>query len=102
MSGKIFINYRRGDDPGNTGRLFDQLAQEFPSDQLFMDVEGGMTPGDAFVQVLETQVAPCDVLLSVLGQGSLAATDETAAGRLATPDDCISIGLAAAMRRTAR
>jgi hypothetical protein len=31
MTGKIFINYRRGDDPGNTGRLFDRLQEVFAS-----------------------------------------------------------------------
>ena len=29
MAGKIFINYRRGDDPGHTGRLFDRLQDTF-------------------------------------------------------------------------
>ncbi len=37
MAGKIFINYRRGDDddPGNTGRLFDRLQDAFAREQLF-------------------------------------------------------------------
>ena len=39
MAGKIFINYRRGDDPGNTGRLFDRLQEVFSTDRLFMDVD---------------------------------------------------------------
>ena len=33
--GKIFINYRRGDDPGAAGRLYDRLEQEFAQDDLF-------------------------------------------------------------------
>jgi hypothetical protein len=37
MAGKIFINYRRGDDPGNTGRLFDRLQDEFEPQQLFLE-----------------------------------------------------------------
>jgi hypothetical protein len=51
---KIFINYRRGDDPGNTGRLFDRLQEVFASDQLFMD--DNIAPGLDFVRVLEEQV----------------------------------------------
>jgi hypothetical protein len=43
MVGKIFLNYRRGDDPGNTGRLFDRLQDEFEPDQLFLDVTA-LTP----------------------------------------------------------
>jgi hypothetical protein len=29
MTGKIFINYRRGDDPSYTGPLFDRLQDAF-------------------------------------------------------------------------
>ena len=63
MAGKIFINYRRGDDPGNTGRLFDRLEDAFPRDQLFIDVDS-IPPGHDFVRVLEHTVAQCDVLLA--------------------------------------
>jgi hypothetical protein len=52
---KIFINYRRGDDPSNTGRLFDRLQEVFASDQLFMDVDN-IAPGLDFVRVLEEQM----------------------------------------------
>jgi hypothetical protein len=39
MPGKIFINYRRGDDPNAAGRLFDHLQEVFASEHLFMDVD---------------------------------------------------------------
>jgi hypothetical protein len=55
MAGKIFINYRRGDDPGNTGRLFDRLQEAFQSDQLFMDIDN-IAPGLDFLRVIEEQV----------------------------------------------
>jgi len=29
MSGIVFINYRRGDDPGSAGRFFDRLNEAF-------------------------------------------------------------------------
>jgi hypothetical protein len=32
---KIFISYRRGDDPGSAGRLFDALKDALEADQLF-------------------------------------------------------------------
>ncbi|MGO9484185.1 MAG: hypothetical protein ACLPX9_06340, partial [Rhodomicrobium sp.] len=66
-SGKIFINYRRGDDPGFTTALYMRLEEEFGKDRLFMDVEGGIKPGDDFVEVLGAQVAQCDVLLAIVG-----------------------------------
>jgi hypothetical protein len=40
MAGKIFINYRRGDEAGFTQAPYLRLESEFASDDLFMDVEG--------------------------------------------------------------
>ena len=37
-AGKIFINYRRDDDPGNTGRLFDRLHEAFKYDWVLKPV----------------------------------------------------------------
>jgi hypothetical protein len=45
MAAKIFINYRRGDDPGYAGRLCDQLRKAFGTNQVFMDVQD-IAPGD--------------------------------------------------------
>jgi Sulfatase-modifying factor enzyme 1 len=59
MAGKIFINYRRGDDPGNTGRLFDRLQEAFQPDPLFMDIDN-IAPGLDFLRVIEEQVDQCD------------------------------------------
>jgi hypothetical protein len=67
MAGKIFLNYRRGDDPGTTGRLYDRLESELGPGQLFMDVEGHIKGGDDFVDVLKAQVEACDLLLAVIG-----------------------------------
>ena len=86
MQGKIFINYRRGDDPGHTGRLFDHLQEVFQPDQLFMDVDS-IAPGLDFVHVLEEQVAKCDVLLAVIGHGWLDARDGAGKRRLDNADD---------------
>jgi hypothetical protein len=67
VAGKIFLNYRRGDDPGFTQALYLRLESEFPAGDLFMDVEGHIKPGDDFVDVLRAQVAATDVLLVVIG-----------------------------------
>ena len=58
MAGKIFINYRRGDDPENTGRRFDRLQDVFEPGQLFMDVDN-IAPGLDFVRELHERVADC-------------------------------------------
>jgi chemotaxis protein histidine kinase CheA len=90
MTGKIFINYRRGDDPGFAQALFARLEQVFPPEKLFMDVDN-IEPGLDFVEVLKEQVAQCDVLISIIGKGWTDARDETGARRLENPADFVRI-----------
>jgi TIR domain len=101
MAGKIFINYRRGDDPGNTGRLFDRLQEAFQPDQLFMDVDS-IAPGLDFVRVLEEQVGQCDALLAVIGKGWTDARDDTGARRLDNPEDFVRIEIESALKQDKR
>src|SRR5262249_42612742 len=101
MAGNIFINYRRGDDPGNTGRLFDRLQEAFASDQLFMDVDN-IAPGLDFVRVLEEQVGRCDALLAVVGKGWIAAGDDKGVRRLDNPEDFVRIEIESALKQDKR
>lgn len=93
MAGKIFINYRRGDDPGYTQALYQRLEGEFASGDLFMDVEGHIKPGDDFVGVLGAQVAQCDILLVVIGPR----WQELLAARADDRDDFVAIEIKAAL-----
>jgi len=77
MTSKIFINYRRGDEPGFTQALLGRLEQAFPAERLFIDVDN-IPPGEDFVSMLESQVAQCDAMLTVIGNGWLNAKDEHA------------------------
>src|SRR5262245_8561621 len=101
MAGKIFISYRRGDDPGNTGRLFDHLQQSFESEQLFMDVDS-IAPGLDFVRVLEEQVGQCDVLLAMIGPRWLAAVDQQGSRRIDDPNDFVRIETESALKQDKR
>jgi hypothetical protein len=101
MAGKIFINYRRGDDPGFTGRLFDRLQEAFEPERLFLDVDN-IAAGLDFVRVLEEQVAQCDVLLAVIGKGWISAADATSARRLDNPDDFVRIEIESALKQDKR
>src|SRR5260370_27532242 len=101
MAGGIFINYRRGDDPGNTGRLGDRLLEAFPPEQLFMDVDS-VPPGVDFVRMLEEKVTQCDVLLAVIGKDWIDARDATGARRLDNPDDFVRIEIESALKRGKR
>jgi hypothetical protein len=96
MTGKIFINYRRGDDPGHTGRLFDRLQDVFEPQQLFLDVDN-IAPGLDFIRVLNEHVAECDVVLAVIGKGWIDARDETGRRRLDDPADFVRIEIISAL-----
>jgi TIR domain/WD domain, G-beta repeat len=93
MAGKIFINYRRGDDPGFTQALYQRLEDEFAARDLFMDVEGQIRPGDDFVAVLNSHVAECDVLLAVIGPR----WEELLAPRAGDAEDFVMIEIKAAL-----
>jgi adenylate cyclase len=96
MAGRIFINYRRGDDPGHTGRLFDRLQEVFFPEELFMDVEN-IDPGLDYRQVLKEQVAKCDVLLAVIGRGWIDARDSAGNRRLDSPSDLVRLEIEEAL-----
>jgi hypothetical protein len=98
MAGKIFINYRREDSIATAGRLRDRLAETFGPDNLFVDVDN-IPVGFNFEEYLKSQVAACDVVLSVIGPNWLNAKDETDQRRLDKPDDFVATELAAALAR---
>ena len=68
---------------GFTQALYSRLEQAFPSESLFMDVDN-IAPGLDFVQVLNEEVARCDVVIAVIGKNWLGATDETGSGASTT------------------
>ena len=101
MIRKIFVNYRRGDDSGSAGRLFDRLEQAFGFEQLFMDVDS-IEPGLDFVEVLDKQVAQCDVVLVVIGQNWLHSADEAGQRRLDDPNDFVRVEIESGLKRRKR
>jgi hypothetical protein len=101
MSGKIFVSYRRSDDPGFTGRLFDRLLGAFGPEQIFMDVEN-IAAGIDFRHMLEEQVADCDVLLAVIGKNWADARDAAGVRRLENPDDFVRIEIESALNSNKR
>jgi hypothetical protein len=97
MAQKIFINYRRGDDPGFTRALYLHLQLE-GGFELFMDVEGDIKPGDDYIAVLTAQVAACNVLLAVIGPRWA----NLLAERAGDPGDWVAIEIEAALRHGKR
>ena len=99
LSGKIFINYRRGDDAGYTrSRLFaSDSRQLFRPELLFMDVDN-IEPGSGFRARAERAASrQCDVLISVIGKGWIDARDEAGTRRLDNPNDFVRIEIESAL-----
>ncbi len=101
MGGNIFINYRRDDDAGFTQALYSRLEQAFSVERLFMDIDS-IAPGLDFVQVLNDEVARCDVVIAVVGKNWLSVTDETGARRLDNPEDFVRIEIESALTQKKR
>jgi TIR domain len=97
MAGKIFINYRRGDDPGATGWLRQLLEDAFSADQLFMDIDS-IAPGLDFVRVLEDEVDKCDVFLAVIGPRWFGDMNAEGTRRLDNPEDFVRIEIESALK----
>lgn len=98
MAGKILINYRRGDNSGYAGRLYDHLQDKFEPQQIFRDVDS-IAPGLDLVRELNERVAECDVLLAVIGNDWIGARNAAGGRRLDDPDDFVRIEIAAALRQ---
>jgi GTPase SAR1 family protein len=101
MSGKIFINYRRGDDSGFTGRVFDRLVRRYTSSDIFMDVDS-IPPGSNFPDLLAEWIGHCDVFLSIIGRNWENATCNNSIRRLDDPNDFVRREIALALQRDIR
>ena len=74
------------------------MVREFGSDLLFMDVDA-IPLGANFVKVISEEVAKCDALLAVIGQGWLDARDANGKRRLDNGDDFVRIEIGTALKR---
>jgi hypothetical protein len=99
--GRIFISYRREGTAYPAGWLDDRLADHYGGGQVFKDVDS-IQLGDDFVEVITRAVGSCDVLLALIGDGWLTATDEHGRRRLDDPDDFVRLEIEAALARNIR
>ena len=97
----LFISYRRQDAPDLAGRLYDRLEERFGEDRVFMDVDS-IEPGLDFSAVISRAVSSCAVLLVVIGDKWLTATDPRGRRRLDNPDDYVRLELEAGLTRDVR
>jgi hypothetical protein len=97
----IFISYRRRDDPGFAGRLYDHLVAEFGHDNVFMDVST-IEPGADFAESISDSLSRCKVLIAVIGERWLGMIDENGIPRLHNPRDYVRVEIETALRRGIR
>jgi TIR domain len=100
-AGRVFISYRREETAYPAGWLFDRLANRFGRDQIFKDVDS-IELGDDFVEVINSAVGSCDVLLALIGDQWLTVTDGQGNARLDNPDDYVRLEIEAALTRDVR
>ncbi len=95
---RIFISYRRSDSAAVSGRIYDRLCQTFGEGSIFKDVDD-IPPGANYRAILEHEVALCDVLLVIIGQGWLNAADPQGKRRLDHHDDFVRIEVETGLKR---
>jgi formylglycine-generating enzyme required for sulfatase activity len=74
------------------------LAHEFGHNLLFMDVDS-IPLGSDFIKVLREEVTKCDVLLAVIGNHWLDASDADGQRRLDSDSDFVRVEIATALQR---
>jgi predicted ATPase len=92
----IFINYRRDDTRHVAGRLDKDLAERFAAGNVFIDIRS-IAPGAEFADVIEQAGASSDVLIALIGDRWLTASDRSGRRRLDDPADLVRHEIKAAL-----
>lgn len=93
-----FISYRRQDSPGYVRALYDRLVHHFGSNKVFMDVDD-IQLGSDFVNVLDNNLKGCAVMLVVIGNDWLTATNAAGERRLDNSADFVRLEVSRALQR---
>jgi len=97
----IFINYRRDDTSGYSGRIHERLASTFGSGAVFMDLDD-ILPGVDFARAIDESLIRCDVMIVLIGKLWLKARDSAGRRRIDNPDDFVLLEIAKALERNVR
>lgn len=98
---RIFISYRREDNAGVTGRIYDRLVQEFGGQAIFKDIDS-IPLGVNFKHHIDAIVKECDVALVIIGDKWAGETGEPAQRRIDNPDDVVRIEIESVLHRNIR
>ncbi len=95
----IFISYRRDDTGGYAGWLLDALKKSSGENLVFLDSKG-IDPGLSFRQVLQEQLASCEVMLVLIGKRWLDLRDKSGIRRLDSNEDIVRLEIGTALKRS--
>ncbi len=95
---RIFISYRRSDSPYVSDILKDALKRQFGDDSVFRDIED-IPLGADFRETITDAVGQCDVLLAIIGDEWVNATDAQGLRKIDAPGDWVRTEIEAALRR---
>jgi uncharacterized membrane protein YeaQ/YmgE (transglycosylase-associated protein family) len=98
VPGIVFISYRRTDSADVAGRIYDRLLGGFSKSTVFKDVDS-IPLGFDFKEYLEEKVSECSVLLAIIGDRWLGASDSVGRRRLDDPNDFVRIEIESALAR---
>lgn len=94
----IFVSYRRSDSADIAGRIYDRLIGKFGKGPIFKDVDS-IPLGLDFKEYLDMKVGECDVLLAIIGDEWVSASDSGGKRRLDDPTDFVRIEIESALER---
>ena len=93
---KVFISYRRADTSGYSGRLYHDLKERIGG-EIFMDIDSIPAAAD-FIEVIESYVSSCDVLIALIGRNWLKVTDKSGNRRLDDAKDFVRLEISTALK----
>src|SRR5262245_22489652 len=95
---QIFISYRRDDEPGTTGRIYDRLGKEFGKKVIFKDVNS-IPAGEDVKPYIISAINKCKIVLVIIGEQWIKIKDEKGVPRIQAPDDYVRMEIEEAIRR---
>lgn len=95
---KVFMSYRRSDSEAVAGRVYDWLKAEFGEAAIFKDVDS-VPLGADYRKSIDEAIGRCRVVLVVIGDQWLKATDKQGRRRLDNERDLVRIEIESALQR---
>jgi hypothetical protein len=98
QSSGVFISYRREATAAYARLFYNQLAERFGKQNVFLDVIN-IKGGDDFVKVIKSKATSCSALIELIHKGWLDAKDEEGRRRLDDPEDPVRLEISIALGR---